>query len=191
MKSWIGVARSSRDSMQLKKQIEALFQPLIGQSPWRASVGWGSFVTLEFGPKRLYNRHYHGDWHLWLYQCEWSLNSNGRCLADSESKKKLMGLAINNLTGAKLTDVSFDQRQTITEFVFQNNLHLRCKPYADAAPDEDCWLLFTPDRQVSSLRKSGLKHEPMDGVSTAPPVDGKKQKIEIQATKTKQIRFHD
>jgi hypothetical protein len=187
MKSWIGVVRSSRGSMQLKKQIEALFQPLIGQKPWRASVGWGSFVTLEFGPKRLYNRHYHGDWHIWLYQCDWSLNSNGRCLADSESKKKLMQLAIDNLNGSELTDVSFDSQRKITEFVFGNDLHLRCKPYANAAADEEYWILFTPDRQVASLRKSGLKHEPRDGVTATPSVDRKKQEIEIQTTKPRYV----
>jgi hypothetical protein len=153
--------------MQLKKQIDALFRPLLGQRPWRASVGWGSFVTLEFGGKRLYNGHYHGDWHLWLYQCEWTLTSNGRLMANSESKKKLMQLAIDNLKGAELTDFSFDSQRRITEFVFENHLELKCKPYADAAPDEDYWILFTPDQQVAGLRESGLKYEPMDGVPVA------------------------
>ncbi len=177
--------------MQLKRQIEALFRPLIGQKAWGASVGWGSFVTIEFGRKHLYHRHYHGDWHLWLYQCDWSLNSNGRCLANSESKKRVMQLAIDNLNGAELTDLSFDSQRTITELVFENHLHLRCKPYADATADEDYWLLFMPDRQVASLRESGLKHEPMDGVTAALPVDGKKQKVEIQTPKARQVRLTD
>src|SRR5712692_198106 len=133
--------------MQLKKQIETLFRPLIGQKAWGASVGWGSFVTVEFGSKHLYHRHYHGDWHLWLYQCHWSLNSNGRCLADSESKRKVIQLAIDNLNGSKLTHFSFDSQRAITEFVFDNHLDLRCKPYAEAAPDEDYWILFMPDRK--------------------------------------------
>ncbi|MFI5096160.1 MAG: hypothetical protein ACHQIK_22295 [Candidatus Acidiferrales bacterium] len=98
-----------------------------------------------------------------------------------------MHLAIDNLNGAKLTDFSFDSQRTITEFVFENYLDLRCKPYADAAPDEDYWILFTPDRQVTSLRESGLKHEPMDGIVAAPPVDRKKQEIEIQTFKPRQF----
>ncbi len=178
--------------MQLKEQIEALFRPLIGKKAWGASVGWGSFVTVEFGRKRLYHRHYHGDWHLWLYQCEWSLNSNGRCLAHSESKKRVMQLAIDNLNGAKLTDFSFDSQRAATEFVFDNHLGLRCKPYADAAADEEYWMLFTPDRQVASLLESGLKYESMDGVTATPSADGKKHKIEIQETnKTRQVRLND
>lgn len=173
--------------MQLKKQIEKLFTPLIGQKAWGASVGWGSFVTVEFGSKHLHHRHYHGDWHLWLYQCDWSLSSNGRCLADSESKRKVMQLAIDNLNGSKLTHFSFDSQRTITEFVFENQLHLRCKPYPDAAPDEDYWLLFASDRQVASLRESGLRYEPMDGVTVAAPEDGKQQDIEIQTLKRRQV----
>ena len=177
--------------MHLKKQIEILFRPLIGQKAWGASVGWGSFVTIEFGRKHLYHRHYHGEWHLWLYQCDWSLNSNGRCLANSESKKRVMQLAIDNLNGAKLTDFSFDSQRTMVELVFENYLYLRCEPYADATADEDYWMLFTPDRQVASLRESGLKHEPMDAVNAPLPADGKKQKIEIEAPKTRQIRLRD
>jgi hypothetical protein len=103
-----------------------------------------------------------------------------------------MQLAIDNLNGAKLTDFSFDSQQTITEFVFENHLHLECKPYADAAADEEYWILFTPDRQVASLQKSGLKQEPMDAATSAPIVDRKKQAIEIQeVTKTRQVRVDD
>jgi len=78
--------------MRLKSQIDTLFRPLIGQKAWGASVGYGSFVTIEFGRKRLYHGHYHGEWHVWLYLCEWKLFSGARQLADFESKKRMMPL---------------------------------------------------------------------------------------------------
>jgi len=148
--------------MQLKRQIDTLLRPLIGQKAWGASVGWGSFVTIEFGPKRLYQRHFHGDWHLWLYQCEWELNSSG-----SESKKKVMQLAVENLNGAELKSFSFDSQRMSTKFSFDNDLHLSYKPYPDAVPDEQCWILFTPNRQATSLRESGLRYEAMDVIPEA------------------------
>lgn len=151
--------------MELKKQIDSLLRPLIGQKGWGASVGWGSFVTIEFGRKHLYHRHYHGEWHLWLYLCEWELRSKERSLAHSESKKKVMQLAIENLNGAELRSFTFDSQRLITEFTFDNNLNLQCRPYADAASDDECWMLFMPDRQVASLRGSGLKYEPMDRIA--------------------------
>jgi len=153
--------------MRLTDEIEKLFRPLIGQRPWRASVGWGSFVTLDFGPKRKHNHHYHGDWYLWLYQCEWSLTVHGRCLANSESKKQVMRLAIDNLKEKELTKLSFDSQRMITKFVFKSFLELECKPYADATPDEDCWMLFMPNQQVAALRQAGLRYEPMDTASEA------------------------
>src|SRR6267154_3520423 len=150
--------------MRLKTQIDTLFQALIGQKVWGASVGWGSFVTLEFGRKRSYHRHYHGEWHLWLYLCEWELHSKGRILANSESKKRVMQLGIENLNGLELEHFAFDSQRMITEFTFDHELHLRCKPYSDAAADEECWMLFMPDGQVASLRESGLRYEPMDRI---------------------------
>jgi hypothetical protein len=66
-----------------------------------------------------------------------------------------MQLAIDNLNGAKLTDFSFDSQQTITEFVFENHLHLECKPYADAAADEEYWILFTKIRSETGTDGCG------------------------------------
>ena len=104
--------------MDLGKQVETLFRPLIGREAWGASIGWGSFVTIEFGPKRLFKRHYHGEWHLWLYQCEWQLYAGQRLLANSESKKHIMRVATENLNGKALERVSFDVREMATEFTF-------------------------------------------------------------------------
>jgi len=146
--------------MKLEKKIAELFQPLVGQKAWGAKLGWGSFITLEFGPRHLHHRHYHGDWHLWLYQCDWSLNSKTHELANSESEKGRMRLAIDNLNDAEFVDVSFAAQQMVTEFVFAGDLRLRCKPYPDADPDEQYWMLFTPDKQVASLVANGLTYEP-------------------------------
>src|SRR5579864_8629775 len=108
-------------NMKLKKDVEILFRPLIGQRAWGTKLGWGSFVTIEFGPRRLQHRHYHGDWHLWLYQCDWTLNSETHEMANSESKKGLMQAAIDNLNDRELLDISFDEQQMSTEFVFEGN----------------------------------------------------------------------
>jgi|SRR5690349_1549933 hypothetical protein len=146
--------------MDLRKQVESLFRPVIGQKAWGASIGWGSFVTIEFGSKHLFNHHYHGEWHLWLYQCDWQLYSGQRLLANSESKKRIMQVAAENINGTALERASFDERKMASEFRFGEELRLVCQPYADATPDEESWILFLPDQQVVSLRKSGLHSEP-------------------------------
>ncbi|MGA7219899.1 MAG: hypothetical protein WBX38_16385 [Candidatus Sulfotelmatobacter sp.] len=153
--------------MQLKREVDKLFRPLIGQKAWGASVGHGSFVTIEFGPRRLDHHHYHGEWHLWLYLCDWELRSKNRLLAHSESKRKLMQLAVDNLNGLELRDIRFDSHRMATEFAFDNNLLLQCKPYADAAPDEELWMLFMADGQVAKLKGAELKCEPADSTPVA------------------------
>ncbi len=145
--------------MELKKEIQELFRPLLGQKAWGAKVGWGSFVTIEFGTKRLEHHHYHGDWHLWLYQCDWVLKSQTHEMANSESKKGLMQTAIDSLNHRELVEALFDQQQMVTEFLFEGNLRLRCQPYTDAEPTEEYWMLFMPNKQVANLSQEGLKYE--------------------------------
>ncbi|HYM79009.1 MAG TPA: hypothetical protein VE377_23750 [Candidatus Dormibacteraeota bacterium] len=172
--------------MKLKKEIEALFRPLAGQKAWGAKVGWGSFVTIEFGSRRLQHHHYHGDWHLWLYQCAWTLKSETHEMANSESKRGLMQTAIDNLNDRAVMEISFDQQQMATEFVFKGNLRLRCQPYTDAQPDEQCWMLFTPEKQVASLVADGLRYEP------ASDTPNKVREVSGQAANASRlVRFED
>jgi len=145
--------------MDFKKEIEILFQPLVGQRAWGAKVGWGSFVTIEFGSKRLQDHHYHGDWHLWLYQCDWTLKSKTHELANSDSKRGLMQTAVDNLNNLELESLAFEPQQMRTEFIFQGDLRLRCQPYSDAEPNEEFWMLFMPDKRVASLAARGLRYE--------------------------------
>lgn len=159
--------------MDFKQQIATLFQPLVGQRAWGAKIGWGSFVTIEFGPKRLQHHHYHGDWHLWLYQCEWTLTSKTHEMANSESKRGVMQAAIDNLNGLELEGLAFDPQQMSTEFIFHSNLRLRCRRYPDAQPNEECWMLFLPDKRVASLVAEGLRYEPSSLVAQKQEVENR------------------
>lgn len=144
---------------RLKEQVEDLFEPLLGRKSWGARIGYGSFVTIEFGERRLFHHRYHGEWHLWLYLCDWELFSGNRQLAHSESKKHIMQVAIDNLNNAELRKVSFEPQSMVTKLAFGHDLRLLCQPYPDAASDEDCWILFMPGEQVVSLQKAGLVRE--------------------------------
>lgn len=177
-------------NMKLKKEIQDLFRPLLRQKAWGAKVGWGSFVTIEFGSKRLQHHHYHGDWHLWLYQCDWTLKSQSHEMANSESRKGLMQTAIDNLNDRELLDICFDEQHISTEFLFEGNLRLRCQPYPDAEPNEQYWMFFMPDQQVVSLEAQGLRYEP------ASDTPGKKHEVaakvaQPQTENQRKIRLED
>lgn len=177
--------------MDSKKEVETLFQPLVGQKAWGAKIGWGSFVTIEFGSKRLKDHHYRGDWHLWLYQCDWTLKSKTHELANSESKRRLMQAAIENLNSLELEGLAFDPQKMWTEFIFEGGLRLRCQPYLDAEPNEERWMLFTPDKQVASLVAQGLRYEPASLVDGKQPVGSESTVSRSSVSGRRAVRLED
>ena len=98
--------RGSIDNLAV---IEATFQPIYGLPCWNAKAGYGSFLTMEFGEPHLVIREprsrpdssprlqrllarrlvtVRGEWHLWIYCCEWQVESGGRVIGDSSSTRR-------------------------------------------------------------------------------------------------------
>jgi len=150
-----------------------LLQPLLGQKPWRARLGVGSFLTFDFGRKVKKENHWYGEWHLWIQQCEWSLGNGKREIVNSDSPRNLIELAVRNLEKHVLTKVDFSPTQSRTEFTFSGNIHLRCGPYAagsgmDTLRHSELWMLFMPNSQVlSAVPVRGLSVEPASAAEKA------------------------
>src|SRR5436190_21978946 len=94
----------------------AVLNRLLGLPSWLAERGHGSFLTFEFGrpelrvgevrevthpfsegvaiTSRLRSAYVYGDWHLWIYCCNWSISVDGQELAHSESPDITMRRAI-------------------------------------------------------------------------------------------------
>jgi hypothetical protein len=75
-------------------------------------------VFIEGAPERSLQRSafVHGDWHLWVYCCRWSLALEGTRLAHEESDDITIGRALAALNGQFLTAVQIepDSRTTFT-----------------------------------------------------------------------------
>ncbi|MCP5369401.1 MAG: hypothetical protein H6909_01765 [Rickettsiaceae bacterium] len=71
------------------KEIDDYFQQLLGMKAWGASLGVGSFVTIEFGKevKEKASNKIHGEWHLWIWQ-HGMFYKNQQLILDSEDDKK-------------------------------------------------------------------------------------------------------
>ena len=159
--------------------IVAEFQPLLGLHAWGVEHGYGSFVTMEFGvpeleilsprlvqtaidgvPTRTERRDVYarGQWHLWIYCCDWSISFNGVQLAHDESDDVSMNRALSILNGQVLTAVSVtDIAHTKFEF------DLGCELTTWPGPPEDYdgeaveqWYLYKPNKQVLTLRSDGF-----------------------------------
>jgi hypothetical protein len=154
------------------------FQPVLGLPSWLVQRGYGSFVTLEFGQPQidvgadvtregdlpgiptgveLRPTHVHGEWHLWIYCCLWSLALTGVELSHSESDDQTMGRALRLLDGQGLIDVTVSPDAS-TDFTFDRGFTLRTWPappgaYGDEPVEQ--WMLFQPSGDVLTLRADG------------------------------------
>jgi hypothetical protein len=159
--------------------IDDIFSPIYGKFCWDAEKGYGSFLTFEFGEPHLYvwERHrskegmlelrrsgaVHGDWHLWIYMCDWKIHSHEKLIADSQSPKRKLDRAMGRLHGQVLTrvDVQLDYRTT---FQFELGDQLETIPnIAEYGQKSEQWLLYEHLGKVFTLRADQMySYQPGD-----------------------------
>src|SRR5215217_5037296 len=120
-------------------QIERSFKRFRGKPCWGVKRGYGSFLTFEFGKPRLeirepkslgssasgrlresYSRRLatvHGDWHLWIYCCDWVVRKGDVVIGDSSSARRV-DRAAAFLDGQKLLSATLRPRGARTHFEF-------------------------------------------------------------------------
>jgi hypothetical protein len=153
------------------KLLQQIFKKLYGKPSWNVQGGWGSFITFDFGnPKlevlkkvfkpskgRKYPQRYahiHGEWHLWIYCCDWVIRQDGRKVGDSTSKEKInRGCSV--LGGQYLTKVVVNPKNWQTDFYFDLGGHLQTKPYKKEDEPSEIWKLRCPDGRWFRLRADG------------------------------------
>jgi hypothetical protein len=157
--------------------IDDIFTPVYGKPCWNLEQGYGSYLTLEIGQPYLKIReprqsgvqasegvrtraarrsvHVHGEWHLWIYICDWRIFSRGQLLATSESTRRVIKQAINVLDGQALIQVSVEE-SLMTVFEFDLGGRLEVIPnIVEYGSDADLWLFFEPSGDVFVLRSDG------------------------------------
>lgn len=133
------------------------FAPLIGRKPWRSSLGWGSFLTFEFGQRVKRGGFWHGSWHLWIYMCSWHLEDGNQLIVSSNSNRDLISRSVAKLATHPFRDVKVEQRARRTRFDFGPSMHLTCAPFdrlkeANRVDPAECWMLFMPRSLVLMAR---------------------------------------
>jgi hypothetical protein len=162
-------------------QIEKIFRKLYGKPCWGVNPGVGSFLTLEFGKPHLEIRepvlaskgapakvrkhlarrgvYVHGEWHLWIYCCDWELRSGGKRIGDGSTKLKSRRAA-EFLNGQRLTRFSISPRKANCAFEFDLGATLNTWPYDN---ESEQWLLYEPSHKVLIVHADGrYQHERSD-----------------------------
>jgi hypothetical protein len=132
--------------------IQNIISPLLGKRVWGADLGFGSFVTLEFGtplaieksPKRP-----RGEWHLWVMYCAWRLESRTEVMAGSEDPRFKLKEAVRQMDGLALRSVTITAPALETSLTFDEGVVLHLFPIYTA--EFEHWLLFDPTGKVLSI----------------------------------------
>ena len=139
---------------------------MLGLPAWNVQQGHGSFLTFEFGEPELKINERHapekgirrtawvqGQWHLWIYCCNWRVRQHGTQIAWSEDVNDVIGRATAKLNGQKLVEVSAAPNKAIYTFTFDLGGLLETWPYEDDDNDEQ-WTILTPT-EAFSVRADG------------------------------------
>ena len=144
--------------------VQQYFRPITGKRPWRARLGVGSFLTIDFGHRIKEDHHFRGEWYLWIFQANWVLLHGDRKIADSDSARQAIEVAVQRLESCELTNVNFDPQASVTEFIFSGfRLIVSPADYLEDPDDRDkYWLFFMPDKTVLTVGPGGVDVEPSD-----------------------------
>jgi hypothetical protein len=150
-------------------RIQKSFARLSKLPCWGVKRGHGSFLTLEFGRphlivrepiasasgsirmrRRLQKRHVYvaGQWHLWIYCCDWQLREGVRAIGDSSSARRV-DRAARHLDGQRFVEVTIGSSGARTMFLFDGGSVLETKPY-DRKSEQ--WFLYEPRGHVLGFR---------------------------------------
>jgi hypothetical protein len=91
-----------------------------------------------------------GDWHLWIYCCNWTVLDAGRSIGESENNDSFAD-ATQLLDGQAFKSVSIEKSGN-TRFTFDLDGTLETSPYDDFSEQ---WMLYQPDGNVLALRADG------------------------------------
>ena len=148
--------------------VEDIFSPIYGKFCWNAQKGFGSFITFDFGEpllninetdrvrngvkEHIRRVHVRGDWHLWIYLCDWTIVTQGKIIATETSKTRDIHRATYRLNGQILVRVEI-QADSSTIFSFELGDQLITKPNQEAyGVESEQWLFYEPSGLVFTLR---------------------------------------
>ncbi|MCV9939714.1 hypothetical protein OIU35_25460 [Boseaceae bacterium BT-24-1] len=94
-----------------------------------------------------------GEWHLWIYCCNWRCLANGVEIAHSDSADADIAAAAAELDGQRLLAVNVEPLQGRSTFTFDLGGQLETSPYDDG--EDEQWLVYRESGDVFAYRADG------------------------------------
>jgi hypothetical protein len=132
------------------RRIEEIVRPVFGRPAWHVRLGYGSFITMNFGEPTAENPE-HGDWYLWVAMAAWRLESDTEVIVASEYPRRFIRWGIRILEGRCLDGVTVRTPSLETTLRF-GDLRLCLFPvYPEEPKGMGDWMLWTPGDLVLTV----------------------------------------
>lgn len=95
-----------------------------------------------------------GEWHIWIYCCNWVLKINNRKIATNNSSGRMIDKALCCIDGQKLLNVIVNPSNGNSVFEFDLGGRLETISYGEDEVNEQ-WMLFEQEGNVLSIRDDG------------------------------------
>ena len=133
--------------------IEEIIKGLLGKKAWNARIGYGSFVTIEFGNPIVQenDQSSHGEWHLWVYICSWRIEKDNHIIVGDQDSKERMNETIKLIDGTTLE--SFEVLSTVLDAILRFSDGLTLRLFSILSNDEENddsphWMLYMPNNRI-------------------------------------------
>lgn len=111
---------------------------------WGATVGYGSFLTAEFGAARSFSYgELRGEMHLWIYGADWQIEIGHELRATSADAPVTMESAAQSLNGRVVLALQVDEPSMAMRLAFSGDASLAVTPLLD--PELEEWMLWLPE----------------------------------------------
>ncbi|NJL92743.1 MAG: hypothetical protein HC915_02930 [Anaerolineae bacterium] len=137
--------------MSIENKVLTLVKPIIGQKCYRAALGMGQSLILDFGNElELWKR---GEWSIWVWGCAWRIEKLDGSVVGSGDTEDNIKAFITVLVGLSITDIKVQHAVHDLSATFENGVILHTFMYCTEQQSEcyDGWMVFTSDLHVISV----------------------------------------
>jgi hypothetical protein len=133
-----------------------LAKALVGQTAWSVQLGWGSFLTVEFGTAIEEDGETHGEWHLWLRMCDWRVETPTEVRCCSGDDPDYIRGRLGDGYWGEVRQISVEEPGLDLEVVFSSGHVVRA--FISSSTEDDQWMLYTPNK-MTLIAHGGGRYE--------------------------------
>ena len=138
------------------KEIKAILEPLLKKEAWGAELGYGSFLSIEFGDPVTLKVNaslskVKGEWNIWLYGCAWRLEKGEELLIGSEDPREEIAPLVEILNGKKLQEVIIESPAFDAIFIFEDNIRIRTFQCYTSQDGMEGLFIYFPNNQILTI----------------------------------------